>query len=405
MRYFVFFGLLLILLVSCKNAPSKKNLKSTETKIVKPINTPATTQASLSRLYSNGNKLFLSWVEKKDTLTALRFATFDDLKWSNPQTITQGNNWFVNWADFPAIAENNGNILSHTLQKSASGTYTYDIKLSLYNALTKTWKKDFLLHHDGTQSEHGFVSIVPNSSSGFFITWLDGRNTVNTTNPQMTLRGATVTSKGDVINDTLLDDRTCDCCNTAATNTKNGPIVVYRDRTKDEIRDIYIVRKVGDTWTTPKPVFEDNWHIPGCPVNGPAIDATGNNVSIAWFTAADDKPRVQVAFSDNAGETFGMPIRVDNGNAIGRVDIVSLDTNHAAVLWMEPKGNETLIQLAKVSNSGKVNTPITIAKTLSERASGFPQLEKLGQNLYVSWTSLGEAQTIIKMAKVSVLDL
>jgi hypothetical protein len=396
---------LLILLVSCKDETAKKTPLQAETKIVQSINTPATTQASLSRLYSNNKQLFLSWVEKKDTISELKFAVYDTNKWSEPSTITAGNNWFVNWADFPAIAENNGNILTHTLQKSASGTYTYDIKLNLYNASTKSWKKDFLLNNDGTQSEHGFVSMVPDSSNGFFVTWLDGRNTVNSKTPQMTLRGATVTPNGEIVADTLLDNRTCDCCNTAATLTNNGPIVVYRDRSKDEIRDIYIVRKVAGKWTAPKPVFEDNWYIPGCPVNGPAIDATKNNVSIAWFTAADDNPRVQVAFSDNAGETFGMPIRVDNGNAIGRVDIVSLDASNAAVLWMEPKGNETLIQLAKVSNSGKVNTPITISKTLNERASGFPQVEKVGQFLFISWTSLGEAQSIIKMAKVSVNDL
>ena len=49
----------------------------------------------------------------------------------------------MNWADFPAIAENNGSILTNVLQKSAEGTYTYDIRLQLFSKQKNTWKKAF----------------------------------------------------------------------------------------------------------------------------------------------------------------------------------------------------------------------------------------------------------------------
>ena len=404
MKYAVYSGLLFLFVVSCKSESKKTPTKQKEENKITSLSVPSVLNASLPRLYSNSDKLFLSWVENQDTLSVLKYASFSGTSWSKPQIITSGSNWFVNWADFPSITENSGNILAHTLQKSASGTYTYDVKLSVYNAKTNSWKKDFLLNLDGTQSEHGFVSLVPYGENDFFATWLDGRTTVNVPRDkaQMTIRSAIITANGEILEDVLLDNRTCDCCNTATTMTKNGQLVVYRDRSEDEIRDIYVVRKVNEKWTKPQPIYNDNWHIPGCPVNGPAIAALENNVAVVWFTAANDDPKVQVAFSDDGGATFGLPVRVDKGNAIGRVDLVMLDKNNAAVLWMEPQGNDTVIQLAKVSSSGSVSTPITITKTESSRASGFPQLEKVKNTLYVAWTSLEEIQPTVKMVYLKI---
>ena len=56
-----------------------------------------------------------------------------------------GSNWFVNWADFPAHAINENLILSSYLKKSDSGTYTYDVILSLQKLSGEKVKEDFLL--------------------------------------------------------------------------------------------------------------------------------------------------------------------------------------------------------------------------------------------------------------------
>ena len=60
-----------------------------------------------------------------------------------------------------------------------------------------------------------------------------------------------------------------------------------------------------------------------CPVNG-AVAAAGERVAVAWFTGADKTPRVKLAFSNDAGETFGQPVAVDDGNPTGRVDVLLL---------------------------------------------------------------------------------
>jgi hypothetical protein len=340
--------------------------------------------------------------KKNDSITTLKYSKFNGDTWTSPSKIISGSDWFVNWADFPAIAENNGNVLTNVLQKSADGTYTYDIRLQLFSKNKNTWKNNFLLNLDGKKSEHGFVSMLPYNENSFFVTWLDGRTLVDVPKEkeQMTLRGAFVNVEGEITNDVLLDDRTCECCNTAATIVANGPVVIYRDRSKQEIRDISIVRLVNGKWTNPKTVYKDNWEIPGCPVNGPAIDSFKDAVALAWFTAENDKPRVQVIFSDDQGATFGIPYRIDTGNAIGRVDLVMLDKDNAVISWMEPDGVDTLIQILKIASDGTKSLPVTITKTRSERSSGFPQMELLNDKLFIAWTSLENKEPTIKIASV-----
>ena len=410
LRYLAFISIMISLLVSCKTETSKSEpavlVNNRHTAIIE-IKNPSLINSSLPRLFSNGEDLLMSWIQNKDSIVSLKYSKFNGINWTAPTEIISGSDWFVNWADFPAIADNNGSILTNILKKSAEGTYTYDIHLQLYSKQKNTWKNNILLNQDGIKSEHGFVSMLPYNNDSFFVTWLDGRTLVGVPkeNEQMTLRAAFIDAEGEISNDILLDDKTCECCNTAATMTANGPVVAYRDRSDTEIRDISIVRFVNGNWTAPKNVYQDHWEIPGCPVNGPAIDSFNDAVALAWFTAENDNPRIQVSFSENQGETFGLQYRVDNGNAIGRVDVVMIDQNNAVVSWMEPDGIDTLIQILKVSSNGEKNIPITITKTRSERSSGFPQLELVGDRLYVAWTSLEDKKPAIKIVTVLASDL
>lgn len=400
----------ILFLFGCKE-PSEKKQAILDTKtVVVAIENPSSENSSLPRLFSNGEELFVSWVTKKDSLSILNYSKYSNGVWIPSQEIISGTDWFVNWADFPQIAENNGNILTSYLQKSADGTYTYDIKLNLYNDSTKTWKRNFILHTDGTKSEHGFVSIQPYVSNSFFVTWLDGRNTIGGHenhsehgNGAMNLRGAIVFEDGTIEYDKILDDRVCDCCNTAAAIGANDElIVVYRDRSDEEIRDISMKRWTRDSnWLQPISIGNDHWKIAGCPVNGPAVDTFENSTAVAWFTGVGDEGKVNVAFSNN----YKNAIRIDAGNATGRVDLVMLSETEAVVLWMEPQGDDEVIQLVKVNTIGQKRNPITISKTSRERASGFPQLEKVGDTLYVAWTVTAKESSKIEMASVSLGSL
>lgn len=389
------------LLTSCASETNKRNRENASELLL--MQSPVDSVSAEPYLFTDKDGVvYLSWVTKEPTRSILKYAMLKDGKWSVPSEISSGENWFVNWADYPLIAaDGTNNLISHFLEKSEKGTYTYDVKLTVSNDKGKSWNTPVILHDDGKKAEHGFVSMVPYKND-YFVSWLDGRNAASEGGDgnhgghhgQMTIRGAIVDKAGKKTNEWELDGRVCDCCQTSAAITANGPVVVYRDRSDSEIRDMSIVRYVNGEWTEPQIIFSDNWKIEGCPVNGPRIDADGNNLAVAWFTSPDKNPKVNIAFSQDAGATFSNPIRVDEGQALGRVDIVLLDEKTAMVCWMEG----SVIKAAKVHSTGKKESPIIIASSSESRSSGFPQMTRSGDQMIFAWTDNKEKK--IKVAKM-----
>ena len=357
-------------------------------------------------LVSGEGSLSLSWISSNDgEKSTLNFSQFKEGKWINTQTMATGSDWFVNWADFPAHAINENLILSSYLKKSDSGTYTYDVILSLQKLSGEKVKEDFLLHTDGVKAEHGFVSIIPNHNQGFFITWLDGRNTVDKDldghHKPMTIRFAEITNKGDVIDESELDSATCDCCQTSIAVTNKGPVVVYRDRSDKEVRDIYIARKTNGIWGVPTPIHNDGWEINGCPVNGPKVASNSNNLAVSWFTVSNEKPIVNLSFSKSNGASFGTLIKINDDDAIGRVDVAFLNPQEVLVSYIEGDDVGTYLRIKKVSIDGKVSAPFTISKIDGGRNSGVPQLEILDNEAFIVWTVFEGKKNQLKTVKLS----
>jgi len=383
---------------------------STKEVFIEDIPFPYGDNNAQPNLVSSNGSLSLSWVSsKKENKASLHFSQFKKGKWDKPQTITDGDDWFVNWADFPAHAINEDLIVTSYLKKSASGTYTYDIILNLQKLSGEKIKQDFLLNTDGVKAEHGFVSIIPNNKKGFFITWLDGRNTVEKrldgSHKPMTIRFAEITNKGDIINESELDGSTCDCCQTSMVITNNGPIVVYRDRSEKEVRDIYSVRNINGVWQDPSPIHNDGWKVNGCPVNGPKVAVNSTNLAIAWFTVFNDSPLVNVSFSKNDGDSFGTPLKISDHNAIGRVDVAFLNSKQVIVSYMEFDDIGTYLRIKKVSINGKVSKPITISKIDGGRNTGVPQLEIINNEMIIVWTISIDGINQLKSVKLSLENI
>lgn len=354
---------------------------------------------------SNGN-LSLSWISStKENDAYLNFSQYKNGKWIKPLTVASGSDWFVNWADFPAHAINDDLILTSYLKKSASGTYTYDVILSLQKLSGEKLKEDFKLNTDNVKAEHGFVSIAPNDKKGFFVTWLDGRNTVqkdqNGDHKPMTIRFAEITDKGNIVNESELDAAACDCCQTSIAATKDGPIVVYRDRSNKEIRDIYSVRNINGIWENPNPVNNDGWIINGCPVNGPKVSSSQKNLAVAWFTASNEDPRVNLSFSKTDSDSFNTPIKINEHSAIGRVDVAFLNDEEVIVSYMDFDDIGAYLKIKKVSINGKISEPITISKIDGGRNTGVPQLEIINNEIFIVWTVFKDGMNQLKSVKLN----
>jgi len=343
-------------------------------------------------------RLYLSWIEADSEGAALRFATWEGDRWSVPLTIARGNNWFVNWADFPSVsATADGTLVAHWLQKSGPDTYAYDVRLSLSTDGGQQWSESLTPHNDGTLTEHGFVSIVPGRES-FELIWLDGREMATGGHGadghgsgSMTLRAATLSRDGSLSNERRIDDRVCECCSTDALRLEDDSILaIYRDRDDGEIRDIAVARREATEWSDGIAVADDGWQIAACPVNGPAAATAGERVAVAWFTAAGGGPAVQLAFSEDGGRSFGPALRVDDGRPRGRVDLELLEDGSAVVSWLEA-GSLRLRQIGADRSAGPT---WLVDETGESRAAGFPRLALHENGLFLAWTEASEAGTV-----------
>lgn len=363
---------------------------------VRSLDPPAGPGAMAPSLAQVGKDLLLTWLEPVDPKARekghrLRFARFSGGRWSKPATVVSGTDFFANWADFPGVIQGPGGALTaHWLANTGDEKYSYSVFLARSLDGGATWSRAGMLH-EKSPGEHGFVSWLPAEGGGVRAFWLDGRE-MTADGGAMSLRTAVVREKSGGAE--VVDADVCSCCQTDAALAAEGPVVAYRDHTKEEIRDISVVRRTPRGWSKPVRVHADNWKIPGCPVNGPAIDASGRNVAVAWFTAAPPSPRVQVAFSKDGGATFGPPALVDGDKPLGRVDLV-LDTGGSALVsWLALENNEAQVRLRRFGPKGKAGQALTVASTSASRNSGFPRTVLSGGNLYVAWVEDGEVSQV-----------
>lgn len=351
-------------------------------------------------------RLVLSWLEKAEANPAvLRMAIRNaDGVWSSPSTVGRHGELFVNWADFPSvIAADERTFVAHWLEKTAGSPYAYHVKLAQSIDEGRTWSTAVMAHGDVSATEHGFVSLQRLDGRSVAVAWLDGRDTgggsAGSHGGATGLRYAILDGSGRVSGETVLDSRVCDCCQTAMVRTAKGLVVAYRDRSADEVRDISVVYERGGVWSAPRPLAADGWRINACPVNGPQLDAVGDTVAAAWFAMAGAKPRVYVAFSGNAGETFGSPIAVDDGDPLGRVEVTKLDGDGAVVTWIENADGSASLRARLVRPDGPDGPSIEVSSTDRARSSGFPRQGRIGSAVYVAWTA-SQTPSRVRLAKL-----
>ena len=293
----------------------------------------------------------------------------------------EARRYFVNWADVPRAARlSSGALLAATLERLGDSTYAYGVRLTLEEdgppGRDLGW-----LHEDRQPVEHGFVSLLPQPTGGALCVWLDGRAGGEASHGAdhggggMQLRARTLDAGGTLGPEQLLDDLVCDCCPTDAVALADGSsVVVYRNRTADEIRDIWTARRSPDgTWSEPRPVFQDMWRIGGCPVNGPAVAADGATVATAWYTegGTEGEPRVLVAFSMDGGVGYSRPVEIAADGTLGRVDIAPAGGGAFVVTYLAASDGAQARWTARLVVPGLApGPPVEIAGVDPGRRSG-----------------------------------
>jgi hypothetical protein len=289
---------------------------------------------------------------------------------------------------------------AHWLRLQPDSRGAYDIATAVSADAGASWTAAAQMNEDATEAEHGFVSSFAwNEQIAAF--WLDGRELANWSFDEpdallgVSLRLARYANDGSVLSREIADALVCDCCQPDTAMTDAGPIVIYRDRTEAEIRDVVVRRHVGGGWSEPIGVGNEGWHIEGCPVNGPVVAARGTEVVAAWFTAANGHSRVRFARSDDAGASFAAALDIETRGALGQPAIV-LDANGRALVswWRRGTDGGIDLMLRRVGRDGVSDEPLLIGHEAVGQPVTVPQLVTIDDDYLIAWTSLDDGGTI-----------
>jgi hypothetical protein len=370
---------------------------SAQTLKVEALPNPAgagSSQASWSVTHA-GDPL-MSWVETaKDGSYALEYATRHNGQWSAAHVIAAHRHFFRHPAELPeVIALNDGTLVAHWIETPGAEESEAEFIYASTSHDGTTWTKPVMVNHDTTQIQHGLASIVASGDHEASIVWLEAPKGEDF--PSYLMR-TVVDASGTVKNEEKLDPNVCTCCPTSVVRTAKGLLIAYRGATPQDIRDITIMRFEGGKWLPAKTVFPDGWKLNACPTNAASASANGDQVAVAWYTAAAGKPRVEFAASKDSGATFTKPALVSTGSAYGYVSSVVNSDGSATVSWLErgPQGARVLAR--EVSGAG-VMGPVTEVAKGTRKGVGYPRLLQAGGETLIAW---GSADSKLETAKLT----
>lgn len=357
--------------------------------------------------------------------------------WTAPRVIASTPLLMENWADFASLTVgSDGQLWAQWFQNQpGEDAHGYSGWLARSRDGGATWSEPAPLGHE-------FVSLAPLSGGRVLAVWLESTRVRDPHAPRpkrdphaprppkdpnapyapsMRLKSRLLAPDGATLQDWLVDPDVCTCCQTTLAVLGGDRVFLsYRGHTRDEVRDNLFAVFQRHAWSQPRVLHADGWRIPACPVNGPAADARGEAVAVAWFTAAEGVARVQAKISRDGGLSFGPAIPLDLGRPIGRVDLVNLGDGSSLVSWLEAatEANAAGLYVRRVFPDGRLSAPRLVAATSAVRASGFPRMairrEGPRTAAFVSWTdavprdpadSRSPAHTRIRLARIEAGDL
>ncbi|MCI0342712.1 MAG: glycoside hydrolase [Planctomycetales bacterium] len=234
---------------------------------------PAAERSGMPSLSAGADgKVYLSWIEGRGGKSlAVRFAARTADGWTEARTVVEGTNLLANWADVPAVAAHaDGTLAASWLERT--GEEGYGARLAVSEDGGKSWPTPAWLHSDRKGPEYGFVSLMPLPDGRFAAVWLDGREMAGGHDGghgghgggDMQARAVVFGKDGKTGEESLLDERVCECCPTSVAPLPGGGLAaVWRDRDEGEVRDIAVSRLAAGKWSGPALVRRDGWKIGG----------------------------------------------------------------------------------------------------------------------------------------------
>lgn len=126
-------------------------------------------------------------------------------------------------------------------------------------------------------------------------------------------------------------------------------------------------------------------------MNGPHLDSGRDRAALIWFTALQDQPSVQLAFSQNGGADFAPPLRIDTGRAMGRAQAVLLPGDSAVALWLEIDSGAARILARRIHNHAALDAPFELSRGAN---LGYPHAVRTGDGILLAWAEKGAVSRV-----------
>lgn len=216
----------------------------------------------------------------------------------------------------------------------------------------KTFSPAVYLNTDtsGSLIGRGFETIAVDAKGRVYIAWIDQRNKKSEDHAVAEIWMTESSDQGKTFSrDHKILSNVCECCRlTLAFDAEGRMFISYRyvPPSGPMLRDIAVSRSEdgGKTFQTTV-VSHDGWELEGCPTNGASmsIDDAGR-VTVVWFTAGGEKPRVSIASSSDHGASFGTPALLDPAQKQAKHgDAVAIGNGAVLAAW-DDVDNSSLVR-------------------------------------------------------------
>jgi hypothetical protein len=369
----LFSGLALVALLPAADKPAPPAVK------VEPLACRAEASATAPILArAPDGTVWLAWIEAAPGGAAVRCASLDAAtrQWSAPHRVATSARIFDRDSIPPALAVGPaGRITVAWSESSVSLPKTEAVFFSSSAEAGVTWSAPAPLTTESSATAHPVFTAL--ADGRVLAAWLDRRGrAVGDRDTRLFARVLGESPARDVLIEAHVSENSPP---TLASFPDGSALLSYRTLGDGDIRDINVVRYRAGRWENDHNLNHDKWRSPRCPASGPQLATSGGRVALAWFTAADTRPRVRISSSPDAGSRFLTPLNVDSGHPVGRPAVTLLRDGALVTLWVEgessrPNGPPSGIWLRRATPDYSLDPPVLILAESPAKIRGQPRL-------------------------------
>lgn len=280
--------------------------------------------------------------------------------------------------------------------------YSGNVRFSRSIDAGRTFSVPVTLNDDGRITSHRFDSLAIDGDGRVMVAWLDARDRDAAREKGEEYRGVSLYTAQSFDNgesfsrNRRIQEHTCECCRTALTWSKDGPIVLLRNIFDANTRDFAVINldKGGV-----RRVNRDEWQVDACPHNGGSLatDRRGQ-LHLVWFTNGTAGQGLFYKRIDGDWESKPRPI----GSADAQANHASVAALGETVIlaWREFDGNAYSAKMMYSNDSGESwSEPMRLMESAGATDYPVPLIDN--RKVLIVWNTAKEGLRILPIERVT----